>query len=234
MMNVLRQARLMNADPGQGGIVTGVPESYNFGQVDGKDLAPEQVATLTEHAKALGLTQEQAAKSLPHLLKLTTPADPAEPQVPASYTFEPVDGKDLAPELVQELSATAKALGLTQKQAQAFAAHELKLRAEAKAETDKALNDVKAKWADELKADPKVGGEKLPATLAASKTALEKFFPGIAKNEAGFPFLSHPEVVKGLAEIGKLVSPDSDFVTDKGNGNKTADPASLFYPTMAK
>lgn len=223
--------RLLEANPdntGGGGVALSVPETYTFGQVDGKDLAPEQVTALSEQAKALGLTQEQAAKALPHLLKLATPA---EVQVPETYTFEPVDGKELPAELVQELSATAKALGLSQKQAQAFAAHELKLRNEAQAETTKQLEAVKAKWADELKADPKIGPQ-LSAVLAQGKTALEKFFPAIAKNEAGFPFLNHPDVVKGLAEIGKLISADGDFVRDKGTGGDAADPARLFYPTM--
>lgn len=224
--------RLLEADPNLGaGGGNIVPESYAFGQVDGKDLPAEQVTALSAQAKSFGLSQEQAAKALPHLLKSI---QPAAVQVPDSYKFEQVEGKDLPAEFVTEISATAKALGLNAEQAQKFAVYERNLRNEAKGETDKQLASVKTKWGEELAADTEVGGTKLPATLALGKTALEKFFPDIAKNEAGFPFLSHPAVVKGLAAIGKAISPDGDFVRDKGNSGNAEGPARLLYPTMFK
>lgn len=204
---------------------------FNFGE----GVATDQVPVLTEHAKELGLTAEQAPKYAAHYAKLT--AAQAAQAVPETYTFDQVDGKDLDPEVVKELSATAKELGLTQDQAKKFAAYELGLRNEAGA-ADKAsmekLKTVQDGWRAEVLKDPELGGANLDKSKAVAKQALEKFFPDVAKNEAGFPFLDHPAVFKGLAAIGKAIGPDGDFVRNQGGGNTAADPAALLYPTMVK
>jgi hypothetical protein len=203
---------------GAGGDVT-----YNFGE----GVAPEQATVLTAHAKELGLTAEQAPKYAAHFAKLQAAGAP-----PSEYKFAQIEGKDLPAEIVTELGTTAKELGLTAEQAQKFANYELKLRADADAETRAALQKTQDGWRNEIKADKDIGGAQLDANLAVSKRALEKFFPGIAKNQAGFPFLDHPDVVRGLVTIGKSIGEDGDFV--RGNGNTpAADPARVMFPSMA-
>ncbi len=226
----LMEEQKIEGGPGAGGNEP-APVTYTFGEVEGKALAPEQVTALTEQAKTLGLTAEQATKAAPHLLKLSTPAAVV---VPEKYTFAKVGDKDLTPEIATELTATAKALGLNAEQAQKFADYELKLRAEATTSTAAGLKKVQDGWKAELAADKDVGGAKAPETLALAKTALEKYFPVLAKNEAGFPFLDHPDVVKGLALIGKSISPDGDFVRNNGGGGSAeVDPSRVFFPKMA-
>lgn len=230
--------RLMNAAGGDGGAGGGGGEVvYNFGE----GIAADVVPVLTEQAKALGLTAEQAPKFAAHYTAQTKAhADAlakAGSEVPAEYKFEQVDGKDLDAALVKELSATAKELGLNAKQAQAFANYELGLRKAAgtqDAENAAKLKTVQDGWKAEIAKDPELGGAKLDETKATAKKALEAFFPDVAKNEAGFPFLDHPAVFRGLAKIGKALSEDSDFVRGAGGSGKAVAPEDLLYPTMRK
>lgn len=215
--------RLMEGNPDGTGS-GGADVTYNFG--DG--VSQEQATVLTEHAKTLGLTADQAPKYAAHYAQLQAANAP-----PESYTFAQVEGKDLAPELATELSATAKQLGLNQTQAQAFAAYELKLRTDADKETAAGLQKVQQGWKDTISADKDLGGAGLEANRATAKTALEKFFPEVAKNQAGFPFLDHPEVFRGLVTIGKAIGPDGDFVRNPGGNTGAADPAKVMFPGMA-
>lgn len=213
-----------------------MPIEYNFGE----GVAAEEVATLTQHATELGLAPEAAPKfaafytsqSKAHAEALAKASAPA---VPEQYEFDPVDGKPLDEALTKELSETAKALGLTAEQAKKYAAHELSLRKEANAADAERMNKLKTVqdgWKAELAKDPEIGGAKFDESKATVKTALEKFFPDVAKNEAGFPFLDHPAVFKGLLTIGKALGVDGDFVRNPGKGGGAEDPAKLLYPTM--
>lgn len=224
-MNRFLFRRLMEqASEGNGGGGPGGDTAYNFG--DG--VAPEQVQVLTGHAKELGLTPEQAPKYAAHFAKLQAASAP-----PSEYKFAQVDGKDLPAELTGELSAAAKELGLSAEQAQKFANYELKLRTDADSETKANLEKVQKGWRDTVAADKDIGGAALDANRALAKSALEKFFPEVAKNAPGFPFLDHPEVVRGLVTIGKTIGEDGDFVRNRGSASAAADPAKVLFPDMA-
>lgn len=226
--------RLMDAAGGDGGAGGGgdAGVAYDFGKgADGNALPAETITELTTHAKELGLTAEQAPKFAAHYLKsATSQAEALKAYAPPEqYKFAQVDGKDLAPELTKELSETAKALGLTAEQAQKFADYELGLRkaaGESDANALKAIETKQNEWRGISAKDPEVGGDKYEANKGLSKTALEKFFPDVAKNAAGFPFLDHPEVFKGLVAIGKAMASDGDFV--RGGAPKPSD-AKSFY-----
>jgi hypothetical protein len=223
-------ARLMEAAGGDAGGAGGAggdtPPSGDVTYSFGEGVTPEQATVLTGHAKELGLTPEQAPKYAAHFAKLQAASAP-----PEAYKFAQVDGKDLPAEIATELSTTAKALGLNAEQAQKFADYELQLRKESDAETAAALKKTQQGWRDAAKADKDIGGAAHEANLAQAKRALEKFFPGIAKNQPGFPFLDHPEVVRGLVTIGKSIGEDGDFVRS-GNSTGAADPAKVMFPSM--
>jgi hypothetical protein len=226
--------RFMEAAGADGGAGGGGAVTYDFG----KDIPADQVPVLTEHAKSLGLTAEQAPKYAAHYAAQTKAQAEAAAKanaLPAEYKFDQVDGKDLDPELVKELSATAKELGLNAEQAKKFAAYELGLRKSA-GDADKEqlgkLKVVQDGWKAEIAKDPELGGAKLEESKAIVQKALTTFFPEVAKNEAGFPFLDHPQVFRGLALIGKAIGPDGDFVRTPGKGDGSAAPEQLLYPTM--
>lgn len=224
-MNRFLFRRLMEQAGGDGGAGgPGGDVAYNFGE----GVAPEQATVLTAHAKEIGLTAEQAPKYAAHFAKLQAASAP-----PSEYKFAQIEGKDLPAEITTELSATAKALGLNAEQAQKFANYELQLRGDADKETKAALEKTQQGWRDAVKSDKDIGGAQLDANLALSKRALEKFFPTVAKNSPGFPFLDHPEVVRGLIAIGRSIGEDGDFVRSPGSASAAADPAKVLFPGMA-
>lgn len=223
-MNRFLFRRLMEQAGGDGGGGGGGDVTYSFGE----GVSAETAATLTPLAKELGIAADKAPAFAQSYAKIQAQFAP-----PSEYKFAQVDGKDLPAEITTELSATAKELGLTAAQAQKFADYELKLRTNADAETKAALEKTQQGWRDTIKADKDIGGANLEANLALSKRALEKFFPGIAKSAPGFPFLDHPEVVKGLITIGKSIGEDGDFVRSPSNASGAVDPAKVLFPGMA-
>lgn len=172
--------------------------------------------------------------------------------VPESYTFAKVkqttkgaDGKEVVAEvdppadIAKEVAEFAKANGYTQAQAQALLDRELKLIADANVADEKAraegLAALKKAWQDATRADKDFAGadgQQFDANMAIAKRALEKFFPDVAKEADKHPFLDHPQVLKGLLNIGKLISPDGEFIAGRGN-DTPRDPAKTLFPNMA-
>lgn len=219
----------MAEDAGGGGAPAApvVPETYTFAQVDGKDIDAGITKEVSEFAKANKFTQEQANGFMAHRLGLKL-----APTVPETYTFAQVDGKDVDADLAKDVSAFAKEHGLSQAQAQAFMTRELALTAQAATDNAAAVKSIQETWRAEAKKDSEIGGDQFEANLAVSKKALEKFFPDIAKDANKHPFLDHPQVIKGLVRIGKLISADGDLVTGNG-GSGPVDPAKTLFPSMA-
>lgn len=229
-MFIMKHA-LMEDEPGAAGAGSEttytVPDTYTFAQIDGKDVDPAVAEEVTKVAKESGLSQEHAQALMNYRLS----QQPAAAAVPDEYKFAQVDGKDIEPELVSEVSTSAKELGLTQEQAQKFMERELKLLKESGDSNVEAVKAVQKEWRAEIAKDANIGGDKLNESLAISKRAVDKFFPGLAKEANQLPFLDHPEVVRGLFTIGKLISPDGELVT--GGGNTTpVDPAKKMFPNM--
>jgi hypothetical protein len=88
-------------------------------------------------------------------------------------------------------------------------------------------------WADAVKTDKELGGEKYAENLAVAKKAIDTFgSPELRAvlNKTGLG--SHPEVVRAFYKVGKQISEDS-FVT----GSKVApkkSTAEVLYPTHSK
>jgi hypothetical protein len=141
--------------------------------------------------------------------------------------------------LVSEISAYAKAQGYTPAQAQALMDRELKLINDADVADKKAQADgiaaLKKTWQDQTRADKDFAGAdgtQFDANMAQAKRALTKFFPEVAKDADKHPFLDHPQVLKGLLNIGKLIGPDGEFITGRAQ-DTPRDPAKIMFPGMA-
>lgn len=85
-------------------------------------------------------------------------------------------------------------------------------------------------WAETVKADKELGGDKLDQTLATAKKAIDLGPPELKEmlNVTGLG--NHPAVVKWAYTIGKALSEDR-FVTGKA-GEKPATVASTLFPNM--
>lgn len=88
------------------------------------------------------------------------------------YTdFEVPEGITIDEEKLGQFTPLAKELGLSQDQAQKF----VSLYADIEAKNHQAWADQIGKWADETRADPDIGGSKLPESMKAAQTAIEAF-----------------------------------------------------------
>lgn len=171
-------------------------------------------------------------------------AKAAASAVPEKYEFAKVkvtvDGKEVEQDvdaaLAAEVSAFAKENKLTQEQAQAYMNRELALANAAQAAQAAEIKNLQTKWREEARAIPEiggVGGADFDKNVAVGKKALETFFPELAKDANTYPFLDHPQVLKGLIAIGKKISADGEFIRGQGTPPAT-DASAVFYPSMRK
>lgn len=154
---------------------------------------------------------------------------PDSPNVPDSYQFDMPEGMDLDTAAAYEFSSIAKELKLSQDDANKVAQVGVKM---AQRQQEAHIKQV-AQWAEEVKADPDIGGDKLDRNLAYARKALDTFGTPELKqvlNQTGMG--NHPELVKLLVKLGKATS-DDDVV--HGAMRLNGIPAhQVMYPTMQK
>lgn len=151
----------------------------------------------------------------------------AEPVVPEAYEFTMPEGMTLDKAAAEEFSTIAKAHKLTQEDASKFVGIAIQMQTRAR---DAHIATV-AEWAETVKADKEIGGDKLPATLANTKRVMDSFgSPALkeALNQSGYG--NHPEFIKFVNKIGSLISEDN-FVAG-GNTTPSGTVESRMFPTM--
>jgi len=214
-----------------------LPESYVFSKVGEGAAAVDAPATLVttvgEFAKANALTQEQAQSVLVRELANQSKA------APDAYTFSKVkdaDGAevDIAEPMTKLITEFATEAGLTQAQAQSFMDREIKLQDEANKEYAGQEARLQQEWQDATRKDPELSMDgKLDENLGIGKEALKKFFPTLAERAGEHAFLDHPEVIRGLVKIGRLLMEDGEVVSGR-QSHRSQDRAASFYPTMVE
>lgn len=184
-------------------------------------------------ASGVGATGAPAAAPAPATEPAAAPkpgenTDPAT-QVPDKYEFTVPEGMELDTAAVGQFEAIAKELKLPQATAQKLVdlhAQTVKAQAEAHARTV-------SEWADAVKTDKDIGGDKLAENLAAGRKVLDTFgTPALRTYLDATGLGNHPELVRLMAKIGKGLSEDT-FVKG-GNASSATDPASVMFPSMAK
>lgn len=158
---------------------------------------------------------------------VTAPA----PQVPEKYEFK----GDHDPKMVGTFSSIAKEAGLSQEAAQKVLD---KMSPAIQAQLIENVNSQMGKWADEVRNDPILGGDKLEATLSSAKSALglvpesmrKKFEsllqPPSRENPNGMGLGNRREFIALMAEIGKRIAPDG-FVSGKASAGRSSQDALL-------
>lgn len=152
-----------------------------------------------------------------------------EAKAPEKYDLKAPEGVELEATAVEEFSAIAKELNLTNEQAQRVADVAAKMeqrRAEAHVKTVK-------EWAEQSKGDKEIGGDAFDANLATARKFMDTFgSPELKQLLDVSGFGSHPEVVKLFVKAGKRFGEDG-FVA---SGNRAATPeqsaAKALYPNM--
>lgn len=157
---------------------------------------------------------------------------------PETYTVALPEGfKDLDKPLLDQFTPIGKELGLTQAQAdKLIGLHAESLKAHVAAQ-DAAWKSTTAKWAEDLKADPILGGAQMQATLDASQAALKKFGDEkLVSFIEAFQLGNQPDFVRMMVKVGKAIGEDKLVVPPSAGGGSAVRPTDgqVFYPAKTQ
>ncbi len=147
-----------------------------------------------------------------------TPADPKPTApvsvVPEKYDLKMPEGSLLDAAYSEKVVSEYKKLGFSQEQAQAALSRESQAVSEyvnqLKPGGEKWIQQ-ESEWRTKVKTDPEIGGsdQKMAESAEFGNRALKEFFsPEIAQFLQQTGFGSHPELVRGLAKIGRKMAND--------------------------
>lgn len=187
--------------------------------------------TSTTTTQAAATTAAETTTAATTAAATTTEAKPeateAKTGAPEAYAdFKLPDGYTLDAELGTEFKATAKALNLTQEQAQQLFDLGIKSNQSSAAKIQAMAATAKAQWQAESEADKEIGGAQAKENRAVAAAALDKFgTPELKKllDESGLG--QHPELIRWAYRVGKATQNDTFVPASK---SKQAD-ATSFY-----
>lgn len=153
---------------------------------------------------------------------------PAEPAVPEAYDLKMPEGVELDQAAAAEFTAIAKELKLDQAAAQKLADVGAKM-AQRQVEAHAKLVES---WAEQVKTDSEIGGDKLAENLGVARKALEAFGTPELRDVLNATGLgNHPEVIRAFYKVGKAISEDR-FVGGAPKSGAANDPAKTLFPNM--
>jgi hypothetical protein len=205
-------------------------------------MATENNATATDNTNADATTEAttlQATDAQADLSTATTDtqADNTEGEQSSTenqsteddYEFALPEGFTANEELAGELKVLAKENGLSKDVAQKFADLGVKMQQQ-QAEAWQSQVD---QWAEQVKADKDIGGEKFDENVSLARQALDKFGGQELKDllqSTGFG--NHPAIVKAFYNIGKSVSNDTLVVSNGTSKGEPKSAANVLFPNM--
>ncbi|OOK79664.1 peptidase [Pedobacter himalayensis] len=156
------------------------------------------------------------------------PADKSEGEeqkqegAPEKYEFTAGEGVELDADALKDFEPVARDLNLTNEQAQKLVDAYPKILAGVQQRQAEAWQKQTEGWAETVKADKEIGGDKLTANLSAAQRALDQFGTPELKEYLNATGLgNHPDLVKTFVKIGKAMSEDG-MVTGKESGQRSA------------
>lgn len=142
---------------------------------------------------------------------------------PEKYEFKPAEGQELDTAALEQFEPIARELNLTNEQAQKMVdLYGTKIMPMVQKQQAEAWQKQTEGWAETVKADKEIGGDKLTANLSAAQRALDQFGTPELKEYLNATGLgNHPDLVKAFVKIGKAMSEDG-MVTGKESGQRSA------------
>jgi hypothetical protein len=133
------------------------------------------------------------------------PDEAAKPDVPESYDLQMPEGVELDTAAAKEFTDLAKELKLDNGTAQKFAG----IAASMAQRQMQAHADLVSGWAEQVKTDKEIGGDKLDQNLAVARKAIDAFgSPELKAVLESTGLGNHPAVVKAFFKAGKAISDD--------------------------
>lgn len=200
---------------------------------DTGSAAPQAPAPQQATAPAGGEQQQpqQAAPKGEPAAQQPQQAAPQGDPAAADYTdFTVPEGVTFNTEALSEFKELARAKGLSQEDAQAFADLGVKI---AKLQQDgyaRQIEQAQTQWAETSRTDKEIGGDKFDENRALAKRALDTFGSEelttmLAESGLG----NHPEVLRAFVRVGRAISEDRLV---PGATRPTGDRLKAMYPTM--
>lgn len=141
---------------------------------------------------------------------------------PEKYEFKGGEGVELDTEALKDFEPVARELNLTNEQAQKLVDAYPKILAGVQQRQAEAWQKQTEGWAETVKADKEIGGDKLTANLSAAQRALDQFGTPELKEYLNATGLgNHPDLVKTFVKIGKAMSEDG-MVDGSNQGQRSA------------
>lgn len=163
------------------------------------------------------------------------PATEAKPdatkaaEAEVKYEFKMPDGVDADEKTLTEFTKFAKELKLSPENAQKL----VDLRSAAVVAAKEQHTATVKGWADEVKADKELGGDKLADTLAIAKKAIDLGPPELKELLETSGMGNHPAVVKWAHTVGKALSEDT-FKNGTNAPVESRSTASVLYGSTPK
>lgn len=204
----------------------------------------EAPATAAAAATVVAPASEVAKPAVPDAAAAPAAASAVKPvEAPAAKTgapetyedFTAPEGAAIVPEVLGAFKDAAKALNLSQADAQALVDKVVPGMLKNNAASVQSLaKQVSEGWLGASKSDTEFGGEQFDANLAVAKRTLESFgTPALTKflNDSGLG--NHPEMIRWAYKIGQQLGPDGKFVTASASSSGVRAPESVLWPKMA-
>ncbi|EOT1889046.1 peptidase [Citrobacter freundii] len=149
--------------------------------------------------------------------------DQKQEGAPEKYEFKPAEGQELDAAALEQFEPIARELNLTNEQAQKMVdLYGTKIMPMVQQQQVEAWQKQTEGWAESVKADKEIGGDKLTSSISTAQRALETFGTPELKEYLNTTGLgNHPELIKVFVKVGKAMSEDG-MVTGKESGQRTA------------
>lgn len=176
-----------------------------------------------EPAAAPAPTAAPAATPAPTAAPAATPAPTqapaAAPAVPETYEFILPEGMKVDEAVTSELSAFAKAKGLSQEDVNAIVGIGVKMQTRSSEQVRAAFETQAKGWTESAKADKEYGGDKFDENLAVALKAREQFAtPEFVQFLNESQLGNHPEMIRAFYRIGQAISQDGHVPGRAGAG----------------
>lgn len=221
----LLHRRLFNEQPADGGAAPAASEP----SAPQAPATGDQPATGDAPAKQEGEQPQQGADAdKPQDDKPADGDKPADEKdqkqegAPEKYEFTAGEGVELDADALKDFEPVARDLNLTNEQAQKLVDAYPKILAGVQQRQAEAWQKQTEGWAETVKADKEIGGDKLTANLSAAQRALDQFGTPELKEYLNATGLgNHPDLVKTFVKIGKAMSEDG-MVDGSNQGQRSA------------
>lgn len=172
------------------------------------DSAPE--ATTSAALDVQSGAPAQAAPEQPAQAEVKADA-PGQPATPVEYTdFAVPEGVEMDAEVLDNFKGIAKELGIPQEAAQKLIDLQASLETKRSAAAEQAQAAQKQQWADQVKADPELGGANFDKTVETAIKAVEQYgTPELRDLLSETGLGNHPLMVQFCHRIGKAMSEDN-------------------------